>query len=417
MAIIKVDNIVRLEEINDIKKSIEDINKQIEDDSKRLEAAKAKAEVDEAQATKELGEITKIRHLIIDLESQIKSLELTDKDLKERRAAMEVRAKDLAESHNAKEDEKSKKQDELTTAEKEVKEAEEKLKKIEEEHGTEHEDYIAQEAVVEAAKITILKHKAALVSIEKDLETIELMKQRNDDDRDEISDRMAKNQTDLEDKSVELKDLKEHLSTLEEKHEKLADDLQAARDEIKSIEKDAEENADQLKAQQVKLEEKEETRASWNTSFEATALDNYVEDMGDLSSEAKESLASKQKFNQEVANALGIRGSDENTKLSNTLGEIKETPELKDAVHTLTATAAKVMSDMQNYTMASLVKKIEAAAMKGQIQIKLETTLTKGIINHLFEAGYDIHFETEGNNYVTIINWAHPNMTNPAGSA
>ena len=69
---------------------------------------------------------------------------------------------------------------------------------------------------------------------------------------------------------------------------------------------------------------------------------------------------------------------------------------------------------MQNYTMASLVDKIKGAAMKGLVQIKLETTLTKGVINALFEAGYDVHFESEGNNYITIINWAHPNMTNPA---
>lgn len=66
--------------------------------------------------------------------------------------------------------------------------------------------------------------------------------------------------------------------------------------------------------------------------------------------------------------------------------------------------------------MAGLIKKIEEAAFKGLLQIKLETTLTKGVINALFKAGYDVHFESGNNKYITIINWAHPNKTKPTGS-
>lgn len=415
MAIIKVDKIVRIEEIDELKKSLESVSKNKESISKSLTEQTLKLKQREEEQTQELGRLTITTHALKDVEKQIESLELTRADLAKRLKDCATRDKDLTEKQSDTETLKAETGEKLTDAKKAEKEAIDKLATVEGEHGVDSKEYAAQKAVVEAAKITILKHTASLESIEKELFIIEEQKNANDDIQNDLEKRL----TEVEEKVMKNKDdatgLQEKIVSHQTDYDELTKVVDEIKKDIKIIDEDLESTVEKEKEIQKELEEKENTRSNWNTSFEATALDNYVEDLGSLSQEAKDQLDAKQQFNAEIANSLGIRGPEENTKLQNTLGEIKETAELKDAVHTLSATAAKTMADMQNYTMASLVDKIKAAAMKGLVQIKLETTLTKGVINALFEAGYDVHFESEGNNYITIINWAHPGMTNPAG--
>ena len=417
MAIIKVDKIVRLDEIDALKKSLEAVSKKKEADSKVLTEQKLKLKATEEKQTEELGRLTITTHALKDAEKRVESLQLTKIDLSKRLKESEVIAKDLAEKERDKQDLKSETEEKLTDAKKAEKEAKDKLTEIEKEHGVESKEYAAQKAVVEAATITILKHTASLDSIDKDIDVIAKQVDANKKIRADLEDRIAENEDDIAANEDEVIDLKTKVDSHQQDYADITKEVEEIRKDIQSIEGDIESTVAEEKELQKELEKKESTRSNWNTSFEATALENYVEDLGPLSQEAKDQLDAKQKFNAEIANQLGIRGPEENTKLQSTLDQIKEAVELKDAVHTLSAGAAKVMSDMQNYTMASLVDKIKAAAMKGLVQIKLETTLTKGVINALFEAGYDVHFESEGNNYITIINWAHPNMTNPAGTS
>ena len=414
MAIIKVDKIVRLDEIDALKKSLESVSKKKEAQSNALTEQKLKLKATGEKQTEELGRLTITTHALKDAEKRVQSLELTREDLAKRLKESEVRAKDLVEKEADTEKLKSETEKKLTHAKKAEKEAKDKLSKIEGESGVDSKEYAAQKLVVEAAKIAILKHTASIESIDKDINVIEKQQVANDDIKRDIEDRLSQTEADIARNKDEVSAFKSKVDTHQKDYADVTKEVEEMRKDIESLEGDIESTVAEEKELQKELEKKESTRSNWNTSFEATALENYVEDLGPLSQEAKDQLDAKQKFNTEIADTLGIRGPEQNTKLDNTIGEIKETPELKDAVHTLSATAAKVMADMQNYTMASLVDKIKGAAMKGLVQIKLETTLTKGVINALFEAGYDVHFESEGNNYITIINWAHPNMTNPA---
>ena len=412
MAIIDVSNLVTLDEINAQIDKVKEIKGEIEGSNENLTSVTETLKNKEEEKAEKLVELTTVAQDVINKTNLIESLEISIEKTREERDRLEQLNSDQNKLKDDTDETLSSTKESLEQAEEDLKEIVEKIeeKEAEGEDPSEEDLAVLQARQAEVSRLKGIEAELKITIDEID-NTIAGLEERLED--------LTKQVAQFEDQKSEAEADREAASTERDEKQALLDEIL---DNIKELEKEQEENTKELddlnqnlSDNQRILQEKEATRSSWNTGFEATAVANYVNDIGELSTEASGKLDAKKQFNNSIATALGISGENEDAKHDEVIEAAADVEQVKQT--TLTAAHAKVISDVQNYTMASLVKKIEEAAFKGLLQIKLETTLTKGVINALFKAGYDVHFEADNNKYMTIINWAHPGKTQPGQQA
>ena len=408
MAIIDVSNLVTLDEINEQTKKVKEIKEELESKSTSLTEHTAKIKQKNDEKAEKLVELTEAAQVVIDKTNLIESLEISIEKTKEEKDRVEQLNNDQNKLKDDTDVALTKAKEDLEKAVEDLKEIEDKIAEKEAENEEPSEEDLA---VLQARQAEVSRLKGVEAELKATIDEIDALIENFENRLDDLTDQ----QTKFEDQKAEAKADKEEASSDRENHstalDEILDSITELEKEEEEIIKEVEEKTQQLSDNQRILQQKEATRSSWNTGFEATAVANYVNDIGELSTEASSKLDAKKQFNSSIATALGISGENEDKKHDDVIEAAADVEQIKQT--TLTASHAKVISDVQNYTMASLVKKIEEAAFKGLLQIKLETTLTKGVINALFKAGYDVHFEADNNKYMTIINWAHPGKTQP----